>query len=136
MPHDHQIRGAAERQSPKELAMIAIKNEDYFDELRKRRDKTAMTLEYVRKEQSIVDENTEWIDKAAYQSRRDLLDSLAEWYVDEATRIDDALVRITEGRHGICLGCLGVIEPRRLEALPEAAFCAECQRNREALTLS
>jgi RNA polymerase-binding transcription factor DksA len=114
--------------------MIAIKNEDYFDKLRKRRDETTMTLEYVQKEQSIVDENKEWIDKAAYQSRRDLLDSLAEWYLDETTRIDDALERLTEGRYGICLGCLEAIEPHRLEAAPEAAFCLECQKSREALT--
>ena len=107
--------------------MIAIKNEEYFDKLRKRRDEIVKTLEYVQKERIIVDENKEWIDKTAYESRCHLLDSLAQWYINETTRIDDDLVRITEGSHGICLGCLGAIEPHRLEA----AFCAECQKNRE-----
>ena len=60
-----------------------------------------------------LDENKEWIDRAAYESRYQLLDGLADWYVHETTRIDDALTRITEGRYGACLGCHKPIEPHR-----------------------
>jgi hypothetical protein len=35
---------------------------------------------------------------AAYESRCHLLDSLADWYVHELTRVDDALTPITQGR--------------------------------------
>jgi len=78
-----------------------------------------------------VEENKEWIDRAAYESRCHMLDSLADWYVHETTRVDDALTRITEARYGACLGCREPIDPLRLEANPEAAFCTGCQNIRE-----
>ena len=35
---------------------------------------------------------------AAYESRCHLLDSFADWYVHELTRVDDALTGITQGK--------------------------------------
>lgn len=118
----------------KEVTMNAIKNEAYYNKLKNRRGEIIRTLEHVQKEQRTVDENKEWIDRAAYESRCQLLDSLADWYVHETTRIDGALTRITEGRYGVCLGCHEPIEPHRLETAPDAAFCADCQKIREELT--
>jgi RNA polymerase-binding transcription factor DksA len=114
--------------------MSPIANEHYCEKLKQRRCEIMRTLEHVQKEQRTVDENKEWIDKAAYESRCHLLGSLADWYTHETARIDDALIRISEGRYGVCLGCRAPIEPRRLETAPEATFCAECQNAREALT--
>jgi DnaK suppressor protein len=114
--------------------MNAIKNEEYYDKLRHRRREIMRTLEHVHKEQHTVEENKEWIDRAAYESRCHLLESLAGWYLRETTRIDDALTRITEGRYGACLGCQEPIEPHRLETAPDAVFCVECQKIREELT--
>ena len=114
--------------------MNAIKNEEYYDKLKNRRREIMRTLKHVQKEQRTVDENKESIDRAAYESRCQLLDSLADWYVHETTRVDDALTRITEGRYGVCLGCHEPIEPHRLETAPDAAFCADCQKIREELT--
>jgi DnaK suppressor protein len=114
--------------------MNAIKNEEFYNKLKNRRGEIIRTLEHVQKEQRTVDENKEWIDRAASESRCHLLDSLADWYVHETTRIDDALTRITEGRYGVCLGCHEPIEPHRLETAPDAAFCADCQKIREELT--
>ena len=93
-----------------------------LQQTKNRRGEIIRTLEHVQKEQRTVDENKEWIDRAAYESRCQLLDSLADWYVHETTRIDDALTRITEGRYGVCLGCHAPIEPHRLETAPDAAF--------------
>ena len=114
--------------------MIAIKNDPYYEKLEKRRGEIMRTLEHVRKEQRTVDENKDWIDRAAYQSRCHLLGSLNSWYANETARINAALKRITEGRYGVCLGCREPIDARRLETAPEAAFCAECQKAREGLT--
>lgn len=113
--------------------MSTMNYEPYQERLSKRRSKVIRTLDHVKRELAIVDENKEWIDEAAYKSRCALLDSLATWYVDEASRIDDALGRITEGHYGICLSCHEAIDPLRLEASPEASFCAGCQSLREAL---
>ena len=46
-------------------------------------------------------------------------------------RVEAALSRIEDGDYGECLGCGEEIDPRRLEAHPEAAFCVECQGRRE-----
>jgi RNA polymerase-binding transcription factor DksA len=114
--------------------MIASDYGTYHDKLKKRRSEIMMTLEHVQKEQRTVDENKDWIDQAAYRSRLHLLGNLTDWYLKETTRIDDALIRIADGRYGICLACHHVIEPQRLELTPEAAFCAECQKSREQLS--
>jgi len=47
----------------------------------------------------------------------------------EATEadIDQALLRIKEGRYGICARCSQPIDERRLEALPTARYDAACQ---------
>jgi DnaK suppressor protein len=38
-----------------------------------------------------------------------------------------ALDRIEDGSYGICLSCEDQIPPRRLEAVPWAAYCIQCQ---------
>jgi RNA polymerase-binding transcription factor DksA len=41
--------------------------------------------------------------------------------------IDGALERIADGTYGVCGSCSGTIPPRRLEALPFATLCVQCQ---------
>jgi RNA polymerase-binding transcription factor len=113
--------------------MIAVKNEVHYNRLRTRRNEVMMTLEHVHKEQRAMDDNKELIDESAYRSRAQLLDSLADWYINETRRIDNALIRIAEGNYGVCLGCRKPIELGRLETTPEAAFCGQCQKTRETL---
>ena len=38
-----------------------------------------------------------------------------------------ALDRIAGGGYGVCLHCEGEINPKRLDALPWAAYCVRCQ---------
>jgi RNA polymerase-binding protein DksA len=45
--------------------------------------------------------------------------------------IDAALKRIEEDTYGICTNCGKQINEERLEALPWATLCIDCQRNRE-----
>jgi RNA polymerase-binding transcription factor DksA len=111
--------------------MNHINNELYHERLRRRRDEIEMTREHLQKEQRVVDENKDWIDHAAYESRVDLLHRLTGWYLDEIARIDQALSRIAENKYGLCLACHQAIEPKRLDIAPEAAFCAGCQELRE-----
>ena len=113
--------------------MNPTKNQEYVGKLRRRRNEIMRTLEHVQTEQRTMDQNKDWIDQAAYLSRCHLLNSLADWYANETARVDDALIRIREGRYGVCIGCRAAIEPHRLETTPEAAFCVECQRLREGL---
>lgn len=41
--------------------------------------------------------------------------------------IDQALLRIEEGAYGTCARCGQEINERRLEAMPSARYCAQCQ---------
>jgi DnaK suppressor protein len=61
----------------------------------------------------------------AYRARRmSLLDQLE----DRLAEVKKALKRIDEGTYGICTNCGKTILPERLEALPYAELCIDCQR--------
>jgi RNA polymerase-binding protein DksA len=51
---------------------------------------------------------------------------------DEIYYIDEALQKIHAGTYGPCEECGKPINPERLEALPHARFCIECQRTIES----
>jgi phage/conjugal plasmid C-4 type zinc finger TraR family protein len=50
----------------------------------------------------------------------------------DAAQIEDAKKRRADGNYGICEDCGRPIPEARLEAMPEATRCVECQRKREA----
>jgi RNA polymerase-binding transcription factor DksA len=113
--------------------MNRIKMGKHIDQLTKRREKVVSTLQHIRKEQAEIADETDWLDKAAYQSRMDLFDRLNTWYSNEMVAIEDALGRIERDTYGTCMGCRRPIESHRLDCFPEAAFCSECQGMREEL---
>ena len=61
----------------------------------------------------------------AYRSRRL---SLLEQLEDQLAEVNKALERIEDGSYGICTNCGKNILPERLEALPSAELCIDCQR--------
>lgn len=46
-------------------------------------------------------------------------------------QIEQALAAIEQGKYGICRGCKEPIGTKRLEAVPEAPFCVDCQEGFE-----
>jgi DnaK suppressor protein len=61
---------------------------------------------------------------------RDL--ALTERQQNELKEIDEALVRLEADEYGECEECGEAIGERRLEALPYARRCIECERQHEA----
>ena len=45
--------------------------------------------------------------------------------------IEAALGKIKEGNFGVCEGCKDEINPKRIEAIPWAKYCVECQEKKE-----
>jgi RNA polymerase-binding protein DksA len=45
--------------------------------------------------------------------------------------IEGALQRLEEGEYGVCEGCGAEITRRRLQALPWARFCLDCEERRQ-----
>ena len=105
----------------------------HVDQLNKRRGQVSTTLQYIRKERNEAEENTDWIDRASYESRMALFDRLSEWYIDEIEAIDQALARFNNKTYGFCLACHSPIEAPRLDSFPAAPFCSGCQETREGL---
>ena len=46
---------------------------------------------------------------------------------DLLTQVESALQRLDEGSYGMCARCGQQIPPERLEALPYAIYCIQCQ---------
>jgi DnaK suppressor protein len=113
--------------------MDPIRTERQLENLTKRRQQVAMALRHVEKERNEAEENTDWLDRAAYESRITLLDRLSDWYAKEIDEIDKALDRVKQSNYGLCLACHNAIEAERLQFFPEAAFCTACQETREGL---
>lgn len=51
---------------------------------------------------------------------------MLEGALERLDRIERALVRLKEGRYGICASCGEPIEKERLAALPYALECVDC----------
>jgi len=52
---------------------------------------------------------------------------------EDASAVEDALRRVRKGTYGICEDCGHPIATERLEVLPQAARCVDCQRRKERL---
>ena len=86
-----------------------------------------------------VERSADQIDDIQAASQRALAVSNLDRAFSEVRNAQAALHRIQEGSFGICEGCEEVIHPKRLAAVPWAAFCIRCQeaadRNRNELQI-
>ena len=71
------------------------------------------------------------IDAALDSSYNELSSQLAEVESRELRHVEQALERIREGEYGVCERCSLKIPVARLNALPYATSCIECQREME-----
>lgn len=71
------------------------------------------------------------VDQAASRIDGSLLNQLGELNANRLNQIDAALLRIKQGQYGICLECGQPIPEARLDYIPYAAYCVNCQSKRE-----
>ena len=71
------------------------------------------------------------VDAALDTAHDELSSQLVEVESRELTHISVALKRMQEGTYGKCEGCDGKIPLARLQALPYASTCINCQREAE-----
>ena len=72
-------------------------------------------------------------DQALMDLERELGISLMEMRNRRRQSIDEALTRLHEGTYGICAECGIEISEKRLQAVPFAKLCVECQSRVELL---
>ena len=71
------------------------------------------------------------VDIALDSAQDEISSQLAEVESRELANIENALEQIREGTYGCCEGCKTNIPLARLQALPYATLCIECQREAE-----
>ena len=71
------------------------------------------------------------VDFALDSAQDEISSQLAEVESRELANIEKALERMREGSYGLCEGCNNSIPAPRLQALPYATFCIQCQREAE-----
>jgi len=72
-------------------------------------------------------------DQALFDLEREMGISLQEMRNRERRMIDEALSSLEEGTYGHCAECDAEISEKRLQALPFARYCIECQSRLELL---
>jgi len=70
-------------------------------------------------------------DKAANSYTKEFLFSLSNSERNMLQLVDEALTRINGKRFGVCVVCDGEMERKRLDAVPWAKHCIECQEKQE-----
>jgi len=71
------------------------------------------------------------VDAALDSAQDEISSQLAEVESRELTHIEVALERMRDGNYGLCEGCGEGIPMARLQALPYATMCIQCQREAE-----
>jgi DnaK suppressor protein len=71
------------------------------------------------------------VDAALDSAQDEISSQLAEVESRELASVENALERMRKGQYGVCEGCAVKIPLARLNALPYATYCIECQREAE-----
>ena len=86
----------------------------------------------LRREDIWIVKSNEQIEMVQLAGEREFAVRALEHQSRSLTDINGALERIDSGEFGICLECEEPISPKRLAAVPWAAYCLRCQEMRDA----
>ena len=85
-----------------------------------------------RREELWIVQSNEQIETVQLAGQREFAARALEREAKSLTQIGEALKRIEDGEFGICLECDEPISPKRLAAVPWAAYCLHCQEMLDA----
>lgn len=69
----------------------------------------------------------DFADIASDDMDRKMLETIGTKDIKRMRLIDSAITRIEQGKYGLCMKCGKRIPKERLEAIPYALMCIECQ---------
>ena len=85
-----------------------------------------------------IEKSADALDEVQHAAERELAIRNLDRESNLLRNVRSALRRIEDGSFGTCLHCEEEISPKRLNAVPWAPFCIQCQeqadRNREQMT--
>jgi DnaK suppressor protein len=79
------------------------------------------------REDILIEKSPDALDEVQLAGERELAIRNLDREANLLRNVRAALSRIADGSYGICLHCEEEIKPKRLEAVPWAAFCIRCQ---------
>jgi DnaK suppressor protein len=126
-------RSSVARTEKAKATVEVPRDQDQYQALRERlqnqRDEILnMYKQDLRAGQESADDGTEDIvDRANNAYNRELMFSLSDTERTTLLQIENALRRMEEGTYGRCANCGRTIHLMRLEAVPWARFCIDCQ---------
>ena len=112
--HDHGPKDPFEKFRKRLLA----KQEELLHDLSRNREVT---------DESVDEQAQDMVDRATSAYTREFAFSLSESDRKTLLLIDQALLRLDQGSYGVCVHCQGQMQEKRLEAVPWARHCLECQ---------
>ena len=108
-------------------------SKDPFDKFRKRLlAKQEELIHDLTRNREVTDETVDeqaqdMVDRATSAYTREFAFSLSESDRKTLLLIDQAFLRLNQGTFGVCVHCQGRVQEKRLEAVPWARHCLECQ---------
>lgn len=67
------------------------------------------------------------VDLAVRNYSKNVMLAVSENESKQLALIDEALIRVDDKEYGLCQNCEKEINPKRLDAIPWARYCIECQ---------
>ena len=95
-------------------SLLQAKHEELSGSLRKR-------------DEIVIEKASDTIDEVQLMSERELAIRNLDRGPNALRLIRRALYRVAHGTYGVCLHCEEDISPKRMAAVPWAAFCITCQ---------
>jgi RNA polymerase-binding protein DksA len=112
------------------MAAVSTPTLTGLEKLEQERQQVAEELERLRADlRSMAEPTADEADLDAYE--REKTWALAQTVQRKLESLDHAIELARSGTYGICQGCGSRIDPARLEILPDARLCLDCQRNFE-----
>jgi len=80
-----------------------------------------------KRDEIVIEKASDALDEVQLMGERELAIRNLDRDSNELRQIHRALSRIANGTYGVCLHCEEDILPKRMAAVPWAAFCIKCQ---------
>ena len=113
--------------------MLKKQLDDFRKKLDKKRKEILATISSARSsgDETLAEEVKDVADKALSSYSRELLYGLSDAERRTLQLVEEALHRLADKSFGQCIHCGEKIQPRRLEAVPWARHCINCQELQE-----
>jgi DnaK suppressor protein len=105
--------------------MTKVDLEKYKSILEAKRAELAGSLR--NRDEIVIEKAPDALDEVQLAGERELAIRNLDRDSNMLRQIKRALVRIADGSYGVCLHCEEDISPKRVNAVPWAAFCIKCQ---------